>query len=72
MKKNILIILLIVVIGFLLYRPTFDIFDLLAIRRHETGIRELNIAQRYYYDLNRDGTIDEKDLNIMREFILNY
>ena len=71
MKKNILIILLIVVIGFLLYQPTFDIFDLVKIRRHQTDIERLNLIERYYYDLNGDGQINDKDLEIMRAYILN-
>ena len=71
MKKNIIILILLVVIGFLLYQPTFTIFDMLAIKRHELGIVKLSVSQQYYYDLNRDGAVDVKDLNIMRETILN-
>lgn len=71
MKKNIIILILLVVIGFLLYQPTFTIFDMLAIKRHELGIVKLSISQKYYYDLNCDGGVDFKDLNIMRETILN-
>ena len=71
MKKNILIILLIAVIGFLLYQPTFDIFDVVKIRRHQTGIEPLNCLERCYYDLNSDGRINDKDLEIMRAYILH-
>ena len=71
MKKNIIILILLVVIGFLLHQPTFTIFDMLAIKRNELGIVKLSISQKYYYDLNRDGAVDVKDLNIMRETILN-
>ena len=71
MRKNILIALFIVVIGFLFYRPTFDIFDLLSIQRHQTGVEPLNCIERYYYDLNNDNQINGKDLEIMRAYILN-
>ena len=74
--KGVLLILLLLIIAS--YRPFGDvnrdyrvsITDLVIMHRITLGM-EHTALQRARADLNRDGKVDELDMNILRTFILN-
>ena len=73
MKKVIVFLLVIIfLLFFLLGLPAqYNIFDVAAIRRSQLEVRELSLYQKMKYDINRDFKVDEKDLNIIRSYIMN-
>ena len=74
--KNIILILLFLIVAS--YRPFGDIngdyrvsiTDLVIVHRIVLGMEHTPL-QRIRADLNRDGVVDELDMNILHAFILN-
>ena len=74
--KHLPLIILILILA--IYRPFGDIngdyrvsiTDLVIVHRIVLGMEHTPL-QRLRADLNRDGVVDELDMNILRTFILN-
>ena len=71
MIKKIILIIITFLLTITCYQPSYDVFDLVVLQRHIINYDNVHVVEFIRYDMNNDFKIDNRDIEIMKTFILN-